>query len=248
MLTEVWKIYTYQTVESTMDQAAQLIGQEDQFAVLAYDQTKGRGRYDRQWVSLTGNLYTTLAFKPSQPCHTWRQISFVAALAVGEVIQHYLSKSQTSQKISYKWPNDLLIAGHKVSGILLEIINSSWLLVGVGINLQDSPIGEKYLSTSLREIGSEAPLLEEALSLLTKYFVAKMNILEDKGFPEIRRNWLKAAACLGEEIEVTLRKQEMFEKIKGKFIDLDEEGRLLLELPNKEVKKISSGDVFLLRD
>ncbi|AIL13053.1 hypothetical protein IM40_05290 [Candidatus Paracaedimonas acanthamoebae] len=248
MLTERWKIYTYQTVESTMDQAAQLIGQEDQFAILAYDQTKGRGRYNRKWGSLAGNLYTTLAFKPSQPCHTWGQISFVAALAVGEVIQHYLSKSQNSQKINYKWPNDLLIAGHKVSGILLEIIDSSWLLVGVGINLQNSPVGLQYIATSLKEVGGEVPLPGEALSLLTAHFTVKMNILETKGFSEIRAIWLKAAACLGEGIEVTLRKKEMIEKIRGKFIDLDEEGRLLLELPNKEVKKISAGDIFLLWD
>jgi len=246
MVTETWKIHTYQTVESTMDQAAQLIDQEDRFAVLAYDQTKGRGRYNRQWVSFAGNLYTTLAFKPSQPCHTWGQISFVAALAVGEVIQHYLSKCQSSQNVRYKWPNDLLIGGHKVSGILLEIINSSWLLVGVGINLQNSPSGLRYHSTSLKEEGGEVPLPEDALSLLTKHFTAKMDILEDKGFSEIRSLWLKAAAYLGEEIEVIVQKQGVTEKVKGKFINLDEEGRLLLELPNKEVKKISAGDVFLL--
>jgi BirA family biotin operon repressor/biotin-[acetyl-CoA-carboxylase] ligase len=246
MLAETWKIYTYQTVQSTMDHAAQMLGGEEQFAILAHNQTKGRGRQGRQWVSLEGNLYTTLAFKPPQPCHTWGQISFVAALAVGEVIQHYLSKSQNSQKVRYKWPNDLLIAGYKVSGILLEIIDSSWLLVGVGVNLQNSPTELQYPSTSLQELAGEAPLPEEALSLLTKHFNAKMNILEDKGFSEIRSLWLKAAASLGEEIEVTLRKQEMTEKIKGKFIHLDEEGRLLLELPNKEVKKISAGDVFLL--
>lgn len=248
MFTEPWKIYTYQTVESTMDQAAQLIGQEDRFAILAYNQDNGRGKYNRKWVSLAGNLYATLAFKPSQPCHTWGQISFVTALAVGEVIQYYLSKNQHFQKVSYKWPNDLLVSGHKVSGILLEIIDSSWLLVGVGINLCESPVGLQYPSTSLKEIGGKVPLPEEALALLITYFTVKMNILENKGFSEIRAIWLKAAACLGKEIEVTLPKKEMIEKMKGKFIDLDEEGRLLLELPNKEVKKISAGDVFLLQD
>lgn len=248
MLTKNWEIYTYQTVESTMDQAAQLINWDNQFAVLAYDQTKGRGKYDRKWISLTGNLYTTLVFKPSQPFHTWGQISFVAALAVGEVIQHYLAKSQLFEKVNYKWPNDLLIKRQKISGILLEIIDSSWLLVGVGINLQDSPVGLQYLATSLREVGGKVPSPDEVLSLLISHFTAKMNLLEEKGFSEIRALWLKDAAAFGEEIEIILRKKGMTEKIKGKFINLDQEGRLLVELPNKEVKKISAGDVFLLQD
>ena len=248
MLTKTWKIYTYQTVENTMDQAAQLIDLEDQFAVLAYDQTKGRGKYDRKWIPLTGNLYTTLAFKPSQPFHTWGQISFVAALAVREVIQHYLSKNQYTEEVKYKWPNDLLAGGQKISGILLQIIDSSWLLVGVGINLQDSPRGVQYLATSLRETGGKVPSPDEVLSLLITHFTTKMNHLEDKGFSEIRALWLKDAAGFGGEIEIILRKKGMTEKIKGKFIDLDQEGRLLVELPNKEVKKISAGDVFLLQD
>lgn len=246
MLAEAWKVHTYQSVKSTMEEAAQLIGHEEQFAVMAYSQSHGRGRYDRQWVAPSGNLYTTLAFKPSQSCQTWGQISFVAALAVGEVMQYYLSEYQNCQKLMYKWPNDILISGHKVSGILLEIIDSSWLLIGVGINLQNSPKGLQYSSTSLKEEGGRVPLPEEALFLLTKHFTAKMNFFEDKGFSEIKKDWLKRAACLGKEIEVTLQRQGMVEKIKGKFMDLDEEGRLLLELPNKVVKKISAGDIFLL--
>ena len=94
MLEETWKIYTYDSVASTMDQAVELIAEESQFAVLAYNQTNGRGRQGRQWQSYEGNLFTTLAFKPSQPCKTWGQVSFVTALAVGEVIQDYLNKTK----------------------------------------------------------------------------------------------------------------------------------------------------------
>ncbi len=245
MLKETWKIYTYESVSSTMDQALKLIAEGSQFAVLAYNQTNGRGRQGRQWQSLEGNLFTTLAFKPSQPCKTWGQISFVAALAVGEVLQNYLSNQKSSHMVQYKWPNDILVSGKKIAGILLEIIDASWLLVGIGINLKNSPRELPYLSTSLKETEGIAPLPEEALFLLTKYFTSKMNMLEEKGFCEIRNLWLKSGAYLGKEIEIRLHKQGLIEKINGQFIDLDEEGTLLLELPNKEIKKIFAGDILL---
>ncbi|OJX13971.1 MAG: biotin--[acetyl-CoA-carboxylase] ligase [Caedibacter sp. 37-49] len=243
MLEETWKIYTYDSVASTMDQAVELIAEESQFAVLAYNQTNGRGRQGRQWQSFEENLFTTLAFKPSQPCKTWGQVSFVAALAVGEVIQDYLSNQQ-SHVVQYKWPNDILVSGKKIAGILLEIIDASWLLVGIGINLKNSPEGLPYLSTSLKELEGGVPSPETALLLLMKYFTFKMKILEEKGFSEIRSLWLKSGAYLGKEIEVRLHKQGLIEKINGRFIDLDEEGTLLLELPNKEIKRIFAGDVL----
>lgn len=246
MLTEIWKIHTYEFIKSTIEEAARLIGEEDQFAVMAYSQSQGRGKYNRPWISPPGNLYTTLAFKPAQPCQTWGQISFVAALAAGEVIQHYVTEDRNGQKITYKWPNDILISGHKVAGILLEVVDSSWLTVSFGINLQTSPEGLSYACTSIKKEGRNVSSPEEALSLLIRHFTAKMNFFEKNGFSEIKKEWLKKAACLGKDIEVTLQKQGIVEKIKGTFTDLDEEGRLLLELPDKVIKKISSGDVFLL--
>lgn len=246
MLKEIWKTYTYQSIKSTMDEAVRLIGQEEQFAVIAYSQTQGRGKYNRPWISPPGNLYTTLVFKPTQPYQTWGQISFVAALAAGEVIQHYVTEDQNCQKITYKWPNDVLISGHKVAGILLEVVDSSWLSVSFGINIQTSPEGLSYSCTSIKKEGGSVSLPEEVLSLLIKRFTAKMNSFKESGFSEIKKEWLKKAACLDKDIEVTLQRQRIVEKIKGTFIDLDEDGRLLLELPDKVIKKISSGDVFLL--
>lgn len=245
MLSQAWQIYTYESVDSTMESALQHIAGESPFAVLACTQTNGRGRQGRSWDPLDGNLFTTLAFKPSQACSTWWQISFVAALAVGQVVQDSLLKLQSPSKMTYKWPNDILVSGKKMAGILLEVLDPSWLFVGIGLNLQKSPSHLDQRSTSLKEEQGYAPLPEEALSLLIKYFTETMALLDTKGFSEIKDRWLKSAAYLGEKIEINLHRYGQTEKMSGKFITLDEEGRLLLELPNMEIKKISSGDVLL---
>ena len=173
--------------------------------VWAKQQVSGRGRRGRAWKSPMGNLYCSVVLRPEVSPAVAAQLSFVAALALGEGLQEFLPPLA---KLQYKWPNDVLIDGQKLAGILLESQigeqgKLDWLLIGTGVNIASSPEDTDRPATSLTRAGIDLSVVD----VLAAYIHALSTWLlrwETAGFEPVREAWLSRAIGLGEAIEVRL--------------------------------------------
>lgn len=240
-----YRLLALDSVASTMDEARRLAeeGAEEGTLVWAREQRGGRGRLGRNWYSPRGNLSFTLILRPDCPAIEAAQISFLAAVALGEAI----GTVSPPVEVTYKWPNDVLLQGSKVAGILLESRAASeerlaYLLLGCGVNVAHFPQDPELKATSMHFEGVPKSVTpEELLEAFSRHFLSRVSRWVEDGFEPIRRAWLRHAAGLGEEILVRLP----HEVLKGRFRDLDQEGYLLLEMADGEERRISSGEVFL---
>jgi BirA family biotin operon repressor/biotin-[acetyl-CoA-carboxylase] ligase len=209
--------------------------------LLGLRQTAGRGRRGRAWETGEGNLAATLLFSTDKPPAEAAQVSFVAALAVADLLAAYVPASL----ISLKWPNDPLLGGLKVSGILVESgsrpTGGLWLAVGVGVNLARKPIDSERPATALTEHGVVSPPLPaEAIEVLTGAFERWSRVWHTLGFPAIADAWTARAHGLGEPCVARLGT----ETIEGVAEGLDSDGALRLRLPDGRLRRITAGDVF----
>ncbi|MGO1117608.1 biotin--[acetyl-CoA-carboxylase] ligase [Rhodovibrionaceae bacterium A322] len=243
-LPPVFILKSYDSLGSTMDEARRLAeeeGAQDGTLVWARQQSGGRGRLGRQWVSPKGNLYFSLVLRPQCRAAEAAQLGFIAALAIGEAI----GSVAPPMDVTYKWPNDVLLNGRKVSGILMESRGQEaeldYLILGCGINLATFPKEANYPATSLRFEGLPASVdVEDLLEAFCRCFLTWTNRWLEEGFAPVRDAWLLHAARLGEEIDVRLPN----ETFRGVYRDLDGEGQLIIELPDGEMRRVASGEVF----
>jgi BirA family transcriptional regulator, biotin operon repressor / biotin---[acetyl-CoA-carboxylase] ligase len=203
--------------------------------ILANSQTGGKGRMGRSWASPSGNLYFSLLLKPQKPIVTSSQLSFVAAVSMGLAIAEF---SQNDAQINYKWPNDILISGKKIAGILLQS-DEGFVVLGVGVNINSHPKNTNYPATNLQDEGVVVKNKEALLNKFLDNFADLYQKWQDFGFEPIRNLWLKQAFNLNKEITANL----VGESLKGIFKDLDKNGNLVLEY-QKQVKIISSAEIF----
>jgi BirA family biotin operon repressor/biotin-[acetyl-CoA-carboxylase] ligase len=242
ILPPAYRLVALERVESTNEEAKRLAreGAEEGTLVWAREQTGGRGRRGRDWVSPPGNLYLSLVLRPEAPPARHGELGFVAALAVGETVGAFVPPLT---ELRYKWPNDVLVSGRKVSGILLESESAAdWLILGVGINIGHFPPGTETPATSLREEGADAGATVEAvLDRFARAFLAWANRWVDDGFAPIRAAWLGRAQGLGEPIRVRLPT----ETLEGRFADLDVSGALVLETAAGR-RLIAAGEIYAL--
>jgi BirA family transcriptional regulator, biotin operon repressor / biotin---[acetyl-CoA-carboxylase] ligase len=243
-LSQAYRLVRYDTVGSTNDEAKRLArdGAEEGTLLWAAEQTAGRGRRGRAWASPRGNLYASLVLRPRCRIDQAPELGFVAALAVGGSLRSLSEKRLDG--LSYKWPNDVLLRGHKVAGILLESeLGKSegieFVVIGIGINLVSSPRDAAYPATSLLEedLGTVSP--GTALEGLLRHFRVWAKRWREDGFAPIRAAWRRHATALGEPIQVRLEPATL----RGRFIDIDQQGALLLETAG-EVRRIAAGEVF----
>lgn len=204
-------------------------------------QTSGRGRRGRAWETGEGNLAATLLFRTDKPPAEAAQVSFVAALAVADMLAQYVPASL----VSLKWPNDPLLGGLKVSGILIESGASPrgglWIAAGVGVNLARKPIDSERPATSIatyREIPPPRPT--EAIEALAGAFERWFRTWGALGFPAIADAWTARAHGLGEACVARLGN----ETVEGIAEGLDGDGALRLRLDDGQVRRITAGDVF----
>ncbi|MHA1600230.1 MAG: biotin--[acetyl-CoA-carboxylase] ligase [Alphaproteobacteria bacterium] len=244
-LPPAYRLIAMDSVGSSNDEARTLAdaGAEEGTLVWVLEQTKGRGRHGRTWDSPRGNLYLSLILRPECALAEAAQLGFVAALAIGDAIG---AVAPPMLEVTYKWPNDVLVHGRKVSGLLLESKVTSdgaleWLILGAGVNVQNHPDDARFPATNLI-FESVGPEVNEAVVLeaFARHFLTWVNRWTEDGFEPIRRNWLSHAHGLGEEIEVRLAK----ETLRGTFRELDETGALILELPDTSRRVITAGDVM----
>ena len=232
-------------IDSTNEEAKRCAerGEPGPIWITADHQTAGRGRRGRTWVSPKGNLMTTLFLRPECSPAKAAELSFVAGLALRDAVVHCAPSHQA--EIALKWPNDLLIGGKKIAGMLLESAvsgpgNVAWLAIGIGLNLNAFPTETPYPATSLLAATGVAPPVDMALSLLAAAFDKRLSLWRQEGFAPVREEWLTHAAGRGRPITVRLSN----ETIDGVFETLEPDGALRLKLADGGDRLISTGDVF----
>ncbi len=233
-------------VDSTQAEAARRAGDlAGPTWITADEQTAGRGRRGRAWLSPTDNFTATLVLRPTEAPEEVALRSFVASLALFDA---FVDATGRPEAFSLKWPNDVLLNGGKVAGILLESLGShgqvSHLAIGIGVNLIEAPAIDDL------EEGAVAPVSlagetgidvvpGEFLQLLVPAYARYEMQFTTYGFGPIREAWLARAAKLGEVITARAGKDETT----GTFETIDETGNLVLMTP-KGRKAIAAADVF----
>ena len=261
-------LHHFASLESTND-AAKNFYQEHETGSLwpihvfwADEQTKGRGRMGRTWVSDLGNLYVSFLMR-SLVCSSERisELSFVFGCAVYKALEICLGNG--GELLKLKWPNDILVGQAKIAGILLESeiwpmatpqisekqpINP-WVIMGTGINLNSAPSNLSYATTCLLQEGMRlnssygVPSVYDFLKILCMKLKEFIETWGKEGFLVIRELWLSKAAFLGEKISVNVGRK----KIAGIFEGIDERGFLILRTET-QMETISSGNIWLERD
>ena len=235
VLSDGWTLVALDRVGSTNDEATRLAdaGSPEGTVVWAREQTGGRGRRGRNWASPVGNLYSSTILRPECAAPRAAELGFVAALAVADIVP-------AGRAIRLKWPNDVLVDGGKVAGILLEsAIGQDGLVehvvAGIGINVAFAPqLPEmRYPGAAL------GGTVEAALEGLARALGVRLAQWRGDGFETIRAAWLAQAGPLGAEVDVRLGE----ELVRGWFAGLDREGGLLLETAAGP-RTIVSGDLL----
>ncbi len=239
------RVETFDTLGSTNQEALVRArqGELGPLWIVARQQTAGRGRRGRAWVSEPGNLYASLLLV--DPCAVERaaELSFIAALALHDALVD--TASVLGPRITLKWPNDVLIGGAKAGGILVEgesTDGSLAVVIGLGVNCTSHPSDTPYPATDLASAG--AGVTAEALlqSLMPAMTMRLATWKRGEGFASIRADWLKRADGLGGNIRIVSGNRD----IAGRFEALDAAGRLVLRLPDGAAEVVAAGEVFPL--
>ncbi len=238
-----WSIEIYDTIQSTQDLVKSYadLGQPEGKVVQALEQTQGRGRHGRSWVSEKGNLYLSALLRPSCAALHIGQISILVAVALAETIKPHLKDPEA---LTLKWPNDLMIHDFKCAGILIEtsLSDSGTILyaaVGVGVNIVNAPaqIGVS-LNNHTKTLLKVDKFRDEFLKNLTKTYV----LWSRKGFADIKDRWLALAHKKGTNLRIRIGAQVET----GVFYGIDDEGNLLLHDKDLRQKKVTAGEVYLI--
>ncbi|HET8995066.1 MAG TPA: biotin--[acetyl-CoA-carboxylase] ligase [Acetobacteraceae bacterium] len=227
----------HERIGSTNDEARRLAleGAASGTVVCADEQTTGRGRQARHWFSPPGNLYFSLLLRPDVPSARLPELAFVSALAVADTADALLPPSI---RASLKWPNDVLVKGAKVAGILLEQVGDA-LVVGVGLNILHAPERASYQVTTIAACGGLATV-DGARAILLDRMARQLQTWEEDGFAPIRAAWLVRAHPVGAALRVTLEGRSL----SGHFAGLDQDGALLLDMPEGR-RRVVAGDVVV---
>lgn len=235
------------SVDSTNDEARRLIGEGERgpLWVVADRQTGGRGRLGRSWVSAPGNLYASLIVSDFHDPAVAPQLGFVAGVAAMQALR----RCSGDGDFALKWPNDLLLGGAKLGGILLETVSAPTgdlrapvapvAIIGIGVNCTTAPPDLPYRAAALSSLGAAAPSREAFFAALSDALTEMLALWRSPGgFARVRELWLRDAAGLGAHIAVRL----MQGMIAGVFETIDATGRLVLVTPTG-ARAIEAGDV-----
>ncbi len=241
-------LHSLQTVDSTNTVAFKLAqdGAVHGEIVVAEEQTHGKGRRGRSWVSPPGkNLYFSVVLRPDLPPSRASELTLVAAVAVAETLR------EAGVKADIKWPNDVVVGGKKIAGILTELSADTervhFVVVGVGVNL-NCELNE--LPPELRETATSLKVARGQRVLRALFTAALWTKLEQwldrhstEGFGPVREMWRELSATLGQEVLVKSEARE----VRGVAEDIDEQGALLIRKPDGVLERILAGDVEQVR-
>ena len=235
VLPDGWRLHALESVGSTNDEGLRLAeaGASEGTVVWAREQTGGRGRRGRRWASPVGNLYCSTVLRPDCTAPHAAELGFVAALAVADLVRD-------GRAVRVKWPNDVLVEGGKVAGVLPESAigdegRVEHVVLGIGVNVGFAP--------QLAEMRYPGAMLggtvEAALEGLTAGLARWLGVWRATGFKAIRAAWLDRAGPLGAVVDVKLGE----ELVSGRFVGLDRDGALLLDTAVGS-RRIVSGELL----
>jgi BirA family biotin operon repressor/biotin-[acetyl-CoA-carboxylase] ligase len=245
-----YRLLSLEATGSTNDDALEAArsGDPGQLWITAAEQLAGRGRHGRQWSSPQGNLYASLLLIDPCDVASAPQLGFVAGLALHEAVEAVTGLG--APRLALKWPNDLLLDGAKVSGLLLEghrvqTHGALAIVIGFGVNVSFAPTGTPYPAAYLQQVRASLTR-EEVFRALSSAFArtfsawrasSRMNASDP--FGAVRRLWLERAAGVGQEVRLRLPSGER----RGVFEGLDQFGRLQLK-GAAGVELIDAGDLY----
>jgi BirA family biotin operon repressor/biotin-[acetyl-CoA-carboxylase] ligase len=217
-------------------------GEPGNLWVTAKRQLAGRGRRGRSWVSEEGNLYASILLIDPAPKALIGTLPLVAALAVYRTLKPIFAR--TPQALAIKWPNDILVDGQKINGVLLESEplpdGRMAIVIGCGINCAHHPENPDYPATDLAACGFEIAA-EDLFPSLAREMDAVLALWNrGTGFWAIREEWLTAARGVGAPVVVNLHNGPL----RGRFEDIDSDGYLCLLTDAGQRHRISAGDLF----
>jgi BirA family biotin operon repressor/biotin-[acetyl-CoA-carboxylase] ligase len=233
-----FNILYYPEVSSTMDTAKELARKDcpDFTVVVAGRQTRGRGRLKRQWLSDDGGLYFTLVLRPNIPVLLSSRVNFLASLTLARVLRELFQIDA-----AVKWPNDILVDGHKISGMLSELEAETdrvlFISIGMGINVNNDPSGAEPAASSLKKITGR----EISKKMLLARFLAEFEeCIKRADFENVISEWKRYTVTLNRRVKIVTQK----EVSEGLAVDVEQDGALILELADGTRKKIVYGDCF----
>ena len=241
------KIVFLHEATSTNDFAKELAnyGADEGTVVLAENQSAGKGRLGRVWLSPRGGLYFSIILKPKIKISDAVKLVFVASLAVAESIRNLYGL-----KVETKWPNDVLVDGKKVCGILAETSSIGerlkFVVLGVGVNANFNvkeafPKELQESATSLQDMLGRKVEIEKLFKKLLERLERLYTLFLKNGFTQILEKWKKFAGFLGHRVEVLSDNQKWI----GLALNVEEDGSLSLKLEDGTVKRFLFGDVTL---
>ena len=242
------KILRFESLPSTNTELARMAseGAAEGVAILAEEQTAGRGRLQRAWSSPRGaGLYFSILLRPTIAPSDWPLITFVAALAVGDALSE-----AAGVQTDIKWPNDLLSGERKICGILAEAIETPAgraVVVGMGINLTQKAFPEELVNvaTSVSEVTGEQPERETILAALLRALSRWYSLLSEAGGREkIVAAWSSRSSYANGRLVRVSNGDEVWQ---GTTCGVEHDGALRLNTTNGEMKLVRAGDVYSLR-
>ena len=215
------------------------------FWVRADRQVAGRGRRDRHWVSEPGNLFASVYLPRAAPTERLHELPFLATIALHDAVSTRLGG--LGPQLTIKWPNDLLYAGAKISGILIESRSgqggSADIVIGFGVNCRHHPPTPDYPATDLTDITGQPVNPDDVFTALCKALDDRLvDWGRGNGFAEIRELWLRAAHPIGTPLTVRLSGST----VSGEFGGLDDAGQLILRQAGGRSMIIAAGDVAIV--
>ena len=238
-MTAGWRIERFGTLDSTSDfcVARAKEGVPAGLAVSAVQQTGGRGRSGRSWLSPPGNLYLSVLLRPNAAAASSGLWSLLAGLVLAEALQHFLPAA----RIMLKWPNDVLIEDRKLGGVLIDAAieqgRFSWLVIGFGANLAHAPEVPGRKVTSLAAHGGAATMDSAIQALLTRLDHWRGDVEAGDG-EALRAAWLACAHPKGSPISVNGGRTA------GRFAGIAPDGALLLAR-DAHIETIRAGEIRL---
>ncbi len=232
------RIHHFQELETTMDKAKSLAkeGIEHLSVVIAENQSIGRGRMNRKWFSDKGGLWFTLILKPQIPPMLSYLYNFAASLTLSRVINKLFNLD-----VKVKWPNDLLLDGKKLTGLLSEMETRGdmveFINIGIGINVNNNPQVYEPKAISLKDV------LKRNVSrkkILESFLMEFEDQIQDLNPDKIISQWKEMTATIGSQVRI----ETLGDLFEGLALDVDESGALMIQTNNNEIKKIIYGDCF----
>ena len=242
-------------VDSTNEEAKRLAdgGAPHLTAVWARRQTAGRGRRDRQWISPPGNMFWSVILRPAESWPAVSTLPLMTAVAVGRTLEGFLADPASLQ---YKWPNDVLVAGRKVAGILIETrlerrgeraapaaTAFRWIVVGVGLNVAHHPPDTAYPATDLRSESAAGATIESVVTRFSERFLATLRDWAGPAHARVLSEFRARLRGLGERVRISTSG----DPLEGVMEDLAPGGELLLRDAGGRLHRISAGEVFFPR-